>query len=101
MILAYKLVRKMSDGKLASLFINRKSRLPLNKWLVAGSYRTKGFAYRPGWHCTLKPIAPHLSTEGRVWVKVEITGLTYYDRPESQGGTWILAKKMRIIEEGV
>ena len=98
-IIAYKLVRKMSDGKLASLFIDRKSRLPINKWLVAENHPTKGFAHRPGWHCTLKPFAPHLSETGRVWVTVEIKGLSYYDRPESQGGTWVLAKQMRILKE--
>lgn len=96
-IIAYKLVRKMTDGKLASLFINMRARLPLNKWLIAEEHPTKGFAYRPGWHCTLKPIAPHLSKKDRVWVKVEIKGLEYYDRPESQGGTWILAKQMKIL----
>ncbi len=96
---AYKLVRKMKDGSLSSLFINKKMRLPLNTWMNAKEHRTKGFAFRPGWHCTLTPEAPHLSTKGRVWVEVEVKDFTYENRPESQGGTWLLAKAMRIIKE--
>ena len=95
---AYKLVRKMSDGSISPLFINKKSRLPLNKWMKAESYPTKGFAYRKGWHCTLKPIAPHLSTKNRVWIKVDIKDYEFYNRPESQGGTWVLAQKMKILK---
>ena len=93
---AYKLVRKMKDGQLASLFINKTVRLPMDTWMTAEFYPTKGYAERMGWHCTLKPIAPHLGTKGRVWVEVDVEGVEYYDRPESQGGTWVLAKRMKI-----
>lgn len=96
---AYKLIRKMKDGSLSPLFINKKSRIPLNVWLEAESHPTKGFAYRKGWHCTLTPVAPHLSKKDRVWVEVEIEDYEYYNRPESQGGTWVLAQKMKIIKE--
>jgi len=96
---AYKLIRKMKDGSLSPLFINKKNRIPLNEWLVAESHPTKGFAFRKGWHCTLKPIAPHLSTKDRVWVEVEIEDFEYYNRPESQGGTWVLAQRMKVIRE--
>ena len=41
-------------------------------WLDAEEHPTKGFAFRKGFHCTLKPIAPHLSTKNRCWVEVEI-----------------------------
>ena len=58
-----------------------------------------GFAFRKGWHCMLKPIAPHLSTKDRVWVEVEIENVELYKRPESQGGTWVLAQKMMVIRE--
>ena len=47
----------------------------------------------------LKPIAPHLSTKDRVWVEVEIENVELYKRPESQGGTWVLAQKMMVIRE--
>ena len=101
---AYKLVRKLKDGSIAPLFINKKKRLPLNEWMFAESHPTKGFAYRQGWHCTLSPVTPHLkmelkSGEKRVWVEVEVKGIKYYNRPESQGGTWVLAQQMRIIGE--
>ena len=98
-MIAYKLIRKMKDGSLSPLFINKKSRIPVGQWLTAESHPTRGFAYRKGWHCTLKAVAPHLSTKGRVWVKVEIYDYEYYERPESQGGTWVLAQKMKILEE--
>lgn len=96
---AYKLIRKMKDGSLSPLFINQKSRIPIGVWLDAELHPKKGFAVRKGWHCTIKPNAPHLSTKNRVWVSVEIDDFEYYNRPESQGGTWVLAQKMKIIEE--
>jgi hypothetical protein len=96
-MIAYKLVRIRKDGTLGSLFINKKAILPLNTWIVAENYPTKGFAQRLGWHCTLLPIAPHLSTVGRVWIKAEIEDYSFYKRPESQGGTWVLANKMKIV----
>ena len=96
---AYKLVRQMKDGSLASLFINKKARLPLNTWMDAEDHPTNGYKHRPGWHCTLEPKAPHLSKNGRVWVKVIVTDdFTYEKRPESQGSSWILANKMKILE---
>lgn len=96
---AFKLVRKMKDGTIAPLFINKTIRLPINKWMKAEAHPTKGFAFREGWHCTLSPNAPHLSEKGRVWVEVEIKNVKSYKRPESQGGTWVLAQNMRIIKE--
>lgn len=98
-MLAYKLFRKMRDGSLSPLFINKKKRLVPGEWLCAESHPTKGFAVRKGWHCTLKPVAPHLSEKGRVWVQVEIEDFELYNRPESQGGTWVLAQRMKIIQE--
>lgn len=98
-MIAYKLVRKLKNGDIAPLFINKKSRLPFNIWLEAESHPTKGYAFRKGWHCTLFPIAPHLSTNNRVWIKVDVEDTELYNRPESQGGTWVLAQKMKILEE--
>jgi hypothetical protein len=95
-MIAYKLIRKMKDGSLSPLFINKKMRIPIGVWLEAENHPTNGFAVRKGWHCTLKPIAPHLSKKGRVWVEVEIKDTKKYNRPESQGGTWVLAQKMKV-----
>ena len=50
------------------------------------------------------PLAPHLSIklangEQRVWVECEVEDYATYNRPESQGGTWILAQKMKVVKE--
>lgn len=96
-MLAYKLFKVRADGSIGPLFINARQRIPIGEWLDAEPHRTKGFAYRPGWHCTLKPIAPHLSTKGRAWYRVEVEGTRQYARPESQGGTWVLAEKLKVL----
>lgn len=49
-------------------------------------------------------LAPHLSIklangEQRVWVECEVEDYATYNRPESQGGTWILAQKMKVVRE--
>lgn len=101
---AYKLLRKLSDGKLHPLFINKREATPIGVWMEAECYPTKGFAVRQGWHCCFVPIAPHLKTklangEERVWVECEVEDWKSYDRPESQGGAWILAQRMKINRE--
>lgn len=96
-MIAYKLLRVRKDGSLGSLFINRKAKLPLNEWLRAEDHETRGYKHRPGWHCLAKPVAPHLGKKGRQWYKVEITDVSTENRPESQGGTWYLAKNMKIL----
>jgi hypothetical protein len=96
---AYKLVRKLKNGDLAPLFINKTLRLQLGRWYKAEFHPTKGFAPRKGWHCTLKPEASHLTTKGRVWVEVEVENFEYFDRPENQGGRWVLADRIKYIKE--
>jgi len=89
----------MKDGSLSPLFINKKSRIPVGVWMDAELNPTKGFAVRKGWHCTLTPEAPHLSKKNRVWIEVEVDDFEYFKRPESQGGTWVLAQRMQIVKE--
>lgn len=101
---AYKLLRKLSDGNLYPLFIHKTIATPIGEWMQAECYPTKGFAVRKGWHYCFIPLAPHLSMklangEQRVWVECEIEDWHTYDRPESQGGAWILAQKMKIIRK--
>ena len=98
---AYKLMR-IKDGKLYPLFINKKVETELGVWLPAECHPTKGFAVRQGWHCCFQMYAPHLkkelsSGEKRVWVECEVESYTTYDRPESQGGAWILADYMKVL----
>lgn len=98
-MIAYKLIRKMKDGSLSPLFINRKSRIPIGEWMESEIHPTKGFSVRKGWHCLPKKNAPHLSEKNRVWVEVEVDNYEFFNRPESQGGTWLLAQRMKIIRE--
>lgn len=97
-IRGWKLFRLMKNGSIRSLFINKTRDLQTGIWMESESHPTKGFAVRPGWHCCLEPRAPHLKTEGRVWREVEMQGITEFSRPECQGGTWILADRIRIIQ---
>lgn len=98
-MIAYKLIRKLKNGDLSPLFINKKLRIPIGVWLEAEEHPTNGYAIRKGWHCVLTPIAPHLSDKGRVWVEVEVDDIEYFSRPETQGGKWVLAQKMKVIKE--
>lgn len=97
-MIAYKLMRLRKNGTLGSLFINKKSIISIGVWLQAEDHPTKGYAHRPGWHCTFTPYAPHLSKKNRVWVKVEVKDYKVYNRPECQGGQWILAGQTKVIE---
>ena len=97
-MIAYKLFRVLKNGDITSLFINKRVRLSYDKWLIAESFPTKGYLLRPFWHCTSEPIAPHLSEKGRIWLKVEIEDYEVYNRPESQGGVWYLANKIKILK---
>ena len=100
--IAWKLFRELKSGEITSLFINKKVSLPYNVWLDAEPFPTKGFAFRPYWHCTENPVAPHLkmklaSGEQRVWKKVLMEDFEENPRPENQGGMWYLANKIKIL----
>lgn len=100
-IIAYKLFRIRKDGSLGSLFINKKDILKQGIWLKSELYPTKGFSIRKGWHALLKPEAPHLSLNNRQWYKVKVKCFTEFERPKSQGGKWVLADEMMILEKYV
>ena len=114
-LIVYKKVRLLKDGKCYPLFIDKKKPFLFGEWMKAEYCPTKGFLPRSlgtnedgtdigGWHCCFQPIAPHIadnlsSGEKRVWIKCLIKGKREtYDRPESQGGTWILAEWIKPIE---
>lgn len=94
---AFKLFRVRRDGTLGPLFIDRKRVVPLDEWLEAEDVPTKGYAHRPGWHCSIEPNAPHLSERGRLWFEVEIADYREVPRPSRQGGTWLVAQRMRVV----
>lgn len=97
-MIAYKLFRVLKDGSITPLFINKTKRLSIGEWLQSESHPTKGYVYRPFWHCTSKPHAPHLSLKGRQWYEVEIEEFEIFNRPDNQGGIWYLSKQIKIIK---
>jgi len=98
-MIAYKLFRKRKDGTYGPLFINRKQRLITDEWYAAEEHPTKGYAYRPGWHCCHSKSAPHLSKKNRVWCEVDINDFTEHVRPANQGGVWYTSNWLRILRE--
>lgn len=116
----YKKVRVLKDGNVYPLFIDKKKPFVFGEWMKAEFHPTKGFAPRSlgkdadgneigGWHCCYQPVAPHIadelkSGEKRVWMVCEAKGIMQkYDRPESQGGAWLLAEyimPLGLLEEG-
>lgn len=96
---AYKLLRVLKNGELTPLFINKQQRIPIGEWMQAESHPTKGYLFRPFWHCTSQPIAPHLTEKGRIWCEIEMEDFTEFSRPEHQGGLWFLASKIKVIRK--
>ncbi len=95
----WKLFRVLKDGSLRSLFIDRARALPEGVWLKSKRVRTKGYAFRPGWHILTQPNAPHLSPKGRVMRAVAVRGvLARHQRPDCQGGEWITAREIFIMK---
>jgi hypothetical protein len=96
---AYKLFRQRNDGTLGSLFFARRSVIPIGRWIDSYAITKPGYAFRPGWHCTAAPVAPHLYSkkEKRVWGRVELQNATELWRPGVQGGLWYIADKMRVV----
>jgi hypothetical protein len=97
-MIGYKLFSLKKDGSIGPLFINRRLRLKVGEWYEAEDHPTKGFAHRPGWHACKDKHAPHLSHKDRVWAKVEIEDYQELERPASQGNTWYLANKLKVLE---
>lgn len=97
-MIAYKLFRQRKDGSIGPLFINRKQRVPIGIWLEAEDHPTKGFAHRAGWHVGAERSAPHLSEKDRVWYKVEVEDYYTFKRPAHQGGEWLIAQRMKVLE---
>jgi hypothetical protein len=103
MVTAYKLMRQRKDGTLGSLFIDRSTKYRSGIVYHAATYTTDGYSERFGFHAVAKPHAPHLSTKGRVWVKVMLLEdlhcpIIEHHRPVHQGGLWYTAPMMEIVE---
>ena len=94
---AFKLFNVRKNGTIGPLFINRPQIVPIGIWLSAEPYRTKRFKFRPGWHVTERPYAPHLTMKNRAWYEVEIKDYKEFIRPASQGGKWFVAQRMKVL----
>ena len=94
----FKLFKVRKNGTLGPLFINKRQVVPVGEWLEAGDYPTKGYKHRPGWH-TAPEKTSHLSERDRMWYKVKIRDYYRCERPKSQGGYWLIAKEMKVLEE--
>jgi hypothetical protein len=95
-MIGYKLFRVRKNGTLGTLFIDCKRQLISGVEYPALDIPTKGYKYRPGWHICRQPYAPHLSTRGRHWFRVEFFNFDTLERPESQGGIWYIAREIII-----
>lgn len=98
-MIAFKLLRKLKNGELHPLFIDKKRVIIENFWLEAEEVPTKGYTVRKGWHCLPRPKADHLSEKNRVWCVVDIIDFVELKRPINQGGKWFLAQKMKVLGE--
>lgn len=98
-MIAYKLFHVRRDGSLGPLFVNRSQRLNIGVSYASEDHPTKGYAHRPGWHCCIQPLAPHLSLKNRVWARVNVSDYEIYSRPVHQGGQWVLARSMTILNK--
>lgn len=96
---AYKLMRILKNGDITSLFINKSKRIKLHRWMDAEDIPTSGYTRRLGFHALKTPYAPHLSTTRRGWFLVVIGDYEEQTRPASQGGAWMLAKKMCVLRQ--
>lgn len=71
---AYKLLRIKKDGNLYPLYVNAEIPTPIGVWLEAeygemtnnGKVKSKlgELAFRPGWHASSIPYAPHIGKKG-------------------------------------
>lgn len=102
--IGWKIFRQRKDGTLGPLFIDATQRVPMGVPVAArDDVSRKGFAKRIGWHAAFTPEAPHLMTKAgtlatdRVWCRVALQNCRKYDRPESQGGSWVLAQTMTVL----
>lgn len=110
-MIAYKQFRIDKSGNLHPLFVNVDEIIPIGKWLRAkegkrlenGKVKSKlgALAYRPGWHLSEIPYAPHIGIKENgkvkymkpdtVWAECEIYDeIDYTLKAENNG--WINGK---------
>ena len=63
----YKLFECDEQGNLYALFIDKHTVMPMNTWMKAGIFPTKGFSVRPGYHIGEIPSAPWLMSANGIY----------------------------------
>ena len=108
MRVGYKLFNQKPNGALHPLFVDKQNPVPVGEMMPAHDNshlaNKAGLQERPGWHAAPTPYAPHLMDRegnmrpGRVWAQVSMPkhDSELYERPESQGGAWMLGGHMRV-----
>ena len=110
MMKAYKLFRK-KNGNIYPLYVLANEPTPIGVWLEAksGERTAKGkvksrlgeLAYRPGWHCSERPVALHIGekanpkdrlpsfrAENQVWCEVEVDdSIDYQPLADKEGSS--------------
>ena len=106
-MIAYKQFRIDKSGNLHPLFVNTQEVIPVGEWITAkegernadGKVKSKlgSLAYRPGWHLSEAPYAPHIGIKENgkikymkpdtVWAMCKVkTDINY--TPEAQANGW-------------
>lgn len=119
MIKAYKLFRK-KNGNIYPLYVFANEPTPIGVWLEAksGERNAKGkvksrlgeLAYRPGWHCSERPVALHIGekanpkdrlpsfrAENQVWCEVEVDDSIDYQPLADKEGSSLRDKQLRYV----
>ena len=120
-MIAYKLFRKKkNDDNIYPLYVLANEPTPMNKWLEAksGERTPKGkvksrlgeLAYRPGWHCSERPIATHIGekenpkdklpsyrAKDQVWCLVEVEDKIDYQPLADKAGISVRDKCLKYI----
>lgn len=88
----FKLFEMDNKGNLHALFIDKHTIMPINSWMKAGIFPTKGFSVRPGFHIGKICSAPWLMSADatyksqrskkwkRVWAEVEYISSNDYTK---------------------
>ena len=116
---AYKLFRK-KHGKLYPLYVNANEPVPVGEWIEAkpGEITEDGkvksrlgkLAYRPGWHCSDRPIALHIGEKknpkdklpsfrpkDQVWAEVEVIDTVNWQEEANKQGKNPRDKQLRFV----
>jgi hypothetical protein len=119
-MIAYKLFRTKKDNKIYPLYVLANEPTPMGVWLEAqeGERTEKGkvksrlgeLAYRPGWHCSERPIAMHIGDKAnpkdskpsyrandQVWCEIEVDDEIDYQPMADKNGKNPRDKQLKYV----